>query len=399
MTFPRREAQAVSLIGLAHFLSHVFTLALAPLMAVMTRDLNISYAELGIVVAVFALTTGVFQTPMGFLVERIGGRAVLIGGLVLNSVCFVWAGWFTTGLWDLLVVMALAGVGNAVFHPADYALLSSSVDKPRLGQAYSVHTLAGMVGLIVGPIMTVALEPSMGWRGAIAAVGLLGLATSAVLVVGAGMMSEGAEHKTKQRMSDSMRELLTSPAIVLFFLFYMCTSAANAGLTQFSIVAFQSMYGVEKAVAVTALTIYQIGSLALVLPGGVLADRTSRQDFYLALGFAITAAFVFLVGTGLLPFWFAVALLCLGGAIRGGLNSVRDVAVREIPTDIPVGTVFGFVSTGFLIGHALGSPLYGWLFDHFPPSYIFYVSALIHVIGIGIIAINPGARRSQAPAE
>jgi predicted MFS family arabinose efflux permease len=139
--------------------------------------------------------------------------------------------------------------------------------------------------------------------------------------------------------------------------------------------------------------------LLLVLPGGVLADRTTRQDYYLVLGFAATALFVFLAGTALFPFWIAVAMLCIGGAIRGGLNSVRDVAVRQIPTNIPVGTVFGFVSTGFLLGQTVGGPLYGWLFDHFPPSYIFYVSALIHVIGIGIIAINPGTRKSQAPAE
>lgn len=399
MTFPRREAQAVGLVGLAHFLSHVFTLALAPLLPMITSDLNMTYVEFGFAIAAFSITTGLFQTPMGFLVERVGGRIVLISGLVLNSVCFILAGWFAANLWQLMALMALAGVGNSVFHPADYSLLSSSIAKPRLGQAYSAHTFLGILGLIIGPIMTVALEPSMGWRGAVAAVGFIGLATAAVLILGAGLIAEGGELKKKQGMADSLRELMTSPAIMLFFLFYVCTSAANAGITQFSIVTFQSMYGVEKATAVAALTIYQVGALALVLPGGVLADRTTRQDVYLVTGFAITAALVFLAGTAMFPFWIAVAMLCTGGAIRGGLNSVRDVAVRQIPTDIPIGTVFGFVSTGFLLGQTIGGPLYGWLFDHFPPNYIFYVSAFVHVLGIGIIAINPGTRKKQAPAE
>ncbi len=399
MYFPRREAQALGLIGLGHFLSHVFTLALAPLLPLITRDLNISYTEFGLIIAAFSITTGIFQTPMGFLVERIGGRAVLIGGLLLNSICFMLAGWYATELWQMLLLMAIAGIGNAVFHPADYALLSGAIDKSRLGQAYSVHSFVGIAGLVAGPIMTVALEPSMGWRGAVAAVGIAGLVTAAILLAFVQMIPEGGEQKKKQSMAASMHELLTSPTIMLFFLFYVCTSAANSGITQFSIVTFQSMYGVEKATAVAALTAYQIGALMLVLPGGILADRTTRHNFYLVLGFGITAVCIFIAGTGLLPFVLAVALLCIGGAVRGGLNSVRDVAVRQIPTDIPIGTVFGFVSTGFLLGQTIGAPLYGWLFDHYPPNVIFYVSAAIHVLGIALVLINPRSHKKPVAAE
>ena len=161
--FPRREAQALGLIGLAHFLSHVFTLGLAPLLPSITRDLGISYAQFGLIIASFSITTGVLQTPMGFLVERVGGRTVLIAGLILNSICFMIAGWFATNLWQMVLLMALAGVGNAVFHPADYSLLSSAIGKSRVGQAYSVHSFLGIGGLIVGPIMTTALFPIWTW--------------------------------------------------------------------------------------------------------------------------------------------------------------------------------------------------------------------------------------------
>ena len=48
-------------------------------------------------------------------------------------------------------MFALAGVGNTVYHPADYALLSHHVPSDRIGQAFSVHTFAGMLGSAVAP--------------------------------------------------------------------------------------------------------------------------------------------------------------------------------------------------------------------------------------------------------
>ena len=64
--FPRREVQAISLVGFAHLLSHLYLLALAPLLIPMTTGLGISTVEWGVALGVFAITTGVFQTPMGF---------------------------------------------------------------------------------------------------------------------------------------------------------------------------------------------------------------------------------------------------------------------------------------------------------------------------------------------
>src|SRR5690606_23931125 len=121
--FPRREAQAVGLVGFAHLLSHLYMLPLVPLVLDITADLGIGLAEYGIAIAAYAITTGVFQTPMGLVVERIGGRRVLIAGLALNAACYVLIGLFAADFWTFIALMALAGVGNSVFHPADYSLL------------------------------------------------------------------------------------------------------------------------------------------------------------------------------------------------------------------------------------------------------------------------------------
>ena len=79
-------------------------------------------------------------------------------------------------------MFALAGIGNTVYHPADYSLLSHHVPSDRIGQAFSVHTFAGMLGSAVAPASLLIMESLWGWRGAFIGAGVLGLATAAVLV-------------------------------------------------------------------------------------------------------------------------------------------------------------------------------------------------------------------------
>lgn len=390
--FPKREAQAVGLVGFAHLLSHLYMLPLAPLLLALESDLGINKAEFGIALAAYAITTGILQTPMGLLVERIGGRVVLISGLFLTSLCFVMIGLFVTDFWQLVAFMAVAGIGNSVFHPADYSLLSSSVDDKRMGRAFSIHTFVGHIGFIAGPVLTASLEPLVGWRGAVMSIGLVGLAMTVVLIVFCHLITEGTRVKKKDGVGGSLRELLSSPPVLLFFVFYMASSAANIGITQFSVAAFQDMYGLERVTAVLALTAYQIGALMLVLPGGILADRTTRYDLVMVVGFGIAGLLVLISGTGLLPFWLVVGALLVAGAMRGGVNASRDVAVRHVARHIPIGTVFGFISTGFMVGQAVGAPFYGWLYDNYSPNLVFYSSAAVYVVGIATVLFNPGTR-------
>jgi len=399
ISFPRHEAKAIGLIGFAHMLSHIYPMALPLLLSPITKSFQMSGLEWGVVLAVFATTTGVLQTPMGFLVERIGGRRVLIFGLLVFSASFFCIGWLATNFWEMLIFMGLAGIGNSVFHPADYSLISSSVDEGRLGRAYSIHTFVGHFGFLSSPILVAALEPAFGWRATMMMIGAIGLALTGVLVAFGQIINESNAVKKKANIRNNLRDLLTSRPVLLFFLFYMGASMANYGVTQFSVVAFEGMYGFSSTTAVIALTTYQLAALLFVLPGGLLADKTDRYDAVLIVGFGVAAIAVFLAGTDFLPYWLVVACLAIGGATRGAANASRDVAVRQVATNVPVGTVFGFVSTGFLVGQGLGGPLYGWLFDNYPPEYVFFASAAFSVLALGTILFNTGARRSLEAAE
>ena len=72
-------------------------------------------------------------------------------------------------------MFALAGLGNTVYHPADYALLGRHVPFERAGRIFSYHTFAGMLGNAAAPATLVYLHTVIGWRNAFLVAAALGV--------------------------------------------------------------------------------------------------------------------------------------------------------------------------------------------------------------------------------
>src|SRR6185437_12562840 len=115
---------------------------LPPMFIVWQREFGVSFAELGLALALMSTTTAVVQAPVGFLVDRYGARRFLIGGTLLMSLSMSAMG-FVTAFWQIPLLGMLGGLGNSVIHPADYAILSASVNPERIGRSFSLHTFVG----------------------------------------------------------------------------------------------------------------------------------------------------------------------------------------------------------------------------------------------------------------
>ena len=86
------EMRVVAPICAAHFVSHYYMMILAPLFAFVRADYGVSYTDLGLALTAFNLVSALFQTPAGFLVDRVGARTVLIAGVALGAAAFAIAG-------------------------------------------------------------------------------------------------------------------------------------------------------------------------------------------------------------------------------------------------------------------------------------------------------------------
>ncbi|MDE1973448.1 MAG: MFS transporter, partial [Hyphomicrobiales bacterium] len=154
----------VAPICAAHFVSHYYMIMLAPLFAFVRADYGISYTGLAFALTAFNVVSAVLQTPVGFLVDRIGARIVLISGIALGAAAFAAAG-LVHSFAVFVAMYAVAGLGNTAYHPADYSLLSRTPPS-RIGQVFSFHTFSGILGGAVAPVTLLAMQSHFGWRGA-----------------------------------------------------------------------------------------------------------------------------------------------------------------------------------------------------------------------------------------
>ena len=388
------HVRVVAAVSAAHFVSHYYIILLAPMMPFVRAEYGVTYTQIGFAFAAFNVVSAVLQTPAGFVVDRLGARRLLIGGLLLGAVAFIAAG-LVNSFWFLVAMFGLAGVANTVYHPADYALLSQHVPARSIGQAFSVHTFAGMLGAAVAPFSLLFMQDVWGWRGAFVGAGILGLVAAALLA----LTKEGpaGRHAPLPAEADqSAWRLLLSGPIVLNLVFFMLIAITNAGLSNYSVVALGVLHGTPVATANTALTGFLMLSAIGVLMGGLLVARTSRHGLVTALGLAAMALFTFTVGQVDFGAVMLVVMMSLAGLAAGIISPSRDMIVREVTPPGSFGKVFGFVTTGFNIGGIVAPLIFGPLMDHGSPRLVFLVVAMMSLVTILTVITRP---RPRAEAE
>ena len=107
-----QDAKVISLVCLPHMMSHVYWLVMPPMFAVLIPAFGITgdlaTTKIAAVYSLFALSTFVFQTPVGFIVDRFGARALLVAGLTLEATAIGLFG-VATEYWQLMIL------GNEAF--------------------------------------------------------------------------------------------------------------------------------------------------------------------------------------------------------------------------------------------------------------------------------------------
>ncbi len=397
-----RDTQVNTLIGCGHFLSHYYQLCLPPLFVIWQRAFGVSYAELGLSVALMAVTTAAAQTPVGFLVDRYGARRFLIAGALLMALSVAAMG-LATAFWQVVVLAMLSGLGNSVIHPADYAILSGSVGRDRIGRSFSLHTFVGYVGFAVAPPMTAALILLIGWRATLLLIGLAGVPVVAAIVWQSRILvDQKRSPETGAAAAKASARMLFSRSILLFFGFYMASSMAGAGIQSWLITVLHRTHGLSLEAASAALTGYMVGMMAGVLLGGWVADRSDRHFLFVLVLTIVGAGLMLMVDLIPAADLATMVLLFVSGLALGASRTPRDVMVKDAAPPGQIGKVFGFVSAGLALGGAIMPVPYGMLIDAGRPDLVLVVVAalwLASLLFMGSARAGGRAEAVQAAAE
>jgi MFS family permease len=384
------HVRIVTLVSAAHFVSHYYILILAPLLPFVKDAYNVSYTEIGLAITTFNIVTAALQTPAGFLIDWLGARIILIIGLLIGAVAFTVVG-LIDSFWVMVIMFGLAGIGNTVYHPADYALLSQHVPAERIGQAFSVHTFAGMMGSTAAPASLLMMQSMWGWRGAFIGAGLLGLAVALVLMLmrESTPLPEAAKPKDNTDKSAGSWSLLLSGPILMNLFFFVLLAIISGGMFNYSVVALGVLHGTPPAVANTALSSLLLVSAFGVLAGGVVATRAKRHAIVAALGLAGMAAMAILIGQIDLGSVMLIAVMTVFGFFYGVIMPSRDMIVRDVTPPGSFGKVFGFITTGFNIGGIVSPLIFGALMDHGSPRLVFAAVAAFALLSVLTVITLP----------
>ena len=402
----RQDARTIALVGLAHGSSHFFHMLLPPLFPWFIGEFGLSYSELGLLVSVFFVISGVGQALSGFLVDRVGARPVLFFALLSFAAAALAAG-AAQGYAGLLLAAALAGLGNAPFHPVDFTILNQRVSPQRLGHGFSVHGISGNLGWATAPVFMAGIATATGsWRTACLCAAAL---AATVLVIMAfnrdalddrqGASAHPARGGAAQAAPEHPMAFLKLPSVWLCFSFFFWSTCALSAIQSFASPALQTLYGLPLGLTAMVVTGYMLFGAVGMVVGGFLVGRVQRLEKIISVCLLGSAALLVVVATGVLPGMAALVVAAMAGLGTGLAGPSRDMLIKRAAPPGATGRVYGTVYSGLDLGFCLAAPVFGAMLDKGLTAGIFYGSAATLALGVVSAAlVGAGvAGRSSRP--
>jgi len=358
------DATVIGLVSLAHASSHFAHLLLPLMFPKFIETFGFSYSELGLLMSVFFVVSGVGQASAGFLVDRLGARPVMYFALGALALAAITAS-FAQSYGGLMVAAALFGVGNASFHPVDFTILNQRVSAPRLGYAFSAHGLTGNLGWAVAPIFMVGISSMYDWRTAYLAAACVFLGILALLVWKSGaIQTHAADRKTDDPHAAHSLAFLKIPVVWWCFAFFFLSTMTLAVVQTFSVSILQAMHHVSFEAATLTLTAYMLCAAAGMFLGGFVAARWPlHSDRVVGTCMTVAAIFMALCGSG----WFngtaAMVVLAATGLAIGVGGPSRDMMIKKATPKGATGRVYGMVYSGLDVGFATSPLVFGVFMD------------------------------------
>jgi len=352
----------LALCTLAHGAWHMYEMALPPIYPALMRELSLSYTQIGLLVSTFAALRIALELPIGHLSDKRGCKPFVSLFMLIYTAGIVGVG-LARDYWQLLLSVAMAGIGASAYHPGGTALTAKSFPKGR-GKAMGLSIGSGPAGSMIGPLLLGIFGAAMGWRGALMALAVPG---SAIAIL---FWRFVAEPKPSPGGASPDRAARGGAAPILKYfsipLALALAVSAMRGIYWSGFNAFFPAYLMNYRAFSQSSVAYHftamMGASAVgIAMGGLASDRIGRRGVVL-LSAAIPAVLI----PAILP---AQDHMVIALAIAVGLSSsLEGAAVTALIADLSAPEVLAKIfALNFSIQAALGSlvtpPIFGWLAD------------------------------------
>jgi MFS family permease len=329
----RTNQGVVFLVGAGHGGTHWVAATFYLILPFITKDLNLSYAEVGALVASFQLAAFAANFGSGLVVDMTGRRVVFqvlslaLGGAALMAIAGAQSAWF------MLPMVIVMGATNNLWHPPAIAFLSEAYPKHR-GYTLSIHALGANVGDALAPLAAGALLLWFSWRGAAALNALPAFAIALITALLLAPRDKPHPHAPKKGLGaaeyfQGVKGLLKNRAIVHLSLMAGFRTMAQHGVLVFLPLYLAHVAGMNPLWMGFTVMALQVGGVVASPIAGTWSDRVGRRPVVLA-GLTVATAMIVILTLIHNDYLFVAGVAFLGFfmyAVRPVLHSwMMDLA-------------------------------------------------------------------------
>lgn len=384
----------LTLVALASAITYLDRVCLSAAAPSMMAALGLSNMQMGYVFGVFSISYGIFEIPMGYLIDRLGQRAILTRIVACWSVFTALTG-VVLGYGWLLVLRLAFGAAEAGAFPAFARIIGNWFQVADRGRAIGVMWMSARIGGALAPPIAMLLIGSIGWRMSFVVFGAVGAVWCAVFwrhhrddpaqhpAASAADLTYARRNSAPVAIHESFRwkQIFLSGNVWALFWMYFATSYGFWFLLTWlpTYLVRQHHMAPQRAGLYAALPL-AVGSISC-LAGGSFSDALVRRLGSVRWGRRLVG----LAGYLLSAIGFAGA-----GYVHRPFFAIVGLIVAEVGIDLttPVawtvcveiggssgGTVAAFMNSGSSISAFLSPVAAAWIFTNFHSFDAMLVSA------------------------
>lgn len=400
------RAWVLGLLTLLYFLYLLDRTAIIVTQELIKKEFALTDTQMGFVIGtVYGISYGIAGLPVGWLVDRVNRRNLLV------AILSVWSGLTalcgaSTAYWHLVIARIGVGASEAGGSPASLSILSSIYPPSRRATVASIFYSGTGLGMIASYFLGGLIAAELGWRAVFLAYGLPGLLLALLIFLTVKEPPRSADAKVAPRgnLFASAKTLLSDPLLARVYLGAVLYCLATAAVGSWMIAFLMREHGASVATA-GAIIAGAIGACGIVgsILIGIICDKVGARIpggtlLVMALAAIINvSAGMMALGSSSLP--TAIVFLCLFGATSTAYSGPSNAVISSLAPPASLGMGFAlFALLCNLVGSGFGPIAVGFLSDHMGGKLSLAMQIMLSINALAAIVLFATARRFRARA-
>ena len=378
----------LGLISVSHIIGATAQYGINTLAPFYKDELGLSRAQVGLFFSAFYLAMAGFSFGAGRRADRLGVRKTTFQGHLSLGLCTIAAALAPSFAWAFASFF-LAGLGYSFLNPASSKGVMAWFHRDERATAMGTKQTGVPAGGVVTAVLAPQLVLLMGWRGALAVLGLINFLFGFLFsFYWRDPPGNGAA------VSEDVRVQETQTLNMWSFLPISCGTAIYL-VGQMTLITYIPLYlkdamGFSAYWASQALALTQAGAMVGRVGWGVASDRLfgGRRKIVLILIGLLSAILIMALGfmRSQSPLYLLLPILFLAGVCLVGYQGVSYALIGELAGKAKTGSALGMMITINAACATLGTPLFGYIVDQ-TGSYSIAWMLLAGALGVGVLGL------------